>query len=283
MLSTLKTGRHTVRGLSLGGVYTSLMVPELGAMFDVGVAPRSFAGAKRLFLSHGHADHVGALMSFLGLRALMGHQKPLEVFMPAEICEQVQTLLAAAAPLQRYALEIDPRPMEPGQEIAISKSLSVRSFRTFHPVPSLGYLFVRRVDKLKPAFADLPGPEIGRRRKAGEDLFDRVERLELAYATDTLAQVLDSQPALYEVPTLILECTFLDQRKSLEASRKGCHIHLDELIERAERFRNQALVLMHFSQLYKPAEVPEILAKRCPAELHARIRALVPKGNVWPG
>ena len=38
---------------------------------------------------------------------------------------------------------------------------------------------------------DLPGPEIGRRRKAGEPLFYTHEALELAYATATLPEVLD--------------------------------------------------------------------------------------------
>jgi ribonuclease Z len=95
--------------------------------------------------------------------------------------------------------------------------------------------------------------------------------------------VLDNNPELYESKVLVLECTFLDERKSLEASRAGCHIHLDEILERAEQFKNETLVLMHFSQLYKPREVEEILNRRCPEALRQRIVPFLPPVNRWPG
>jgi ribonuclease Z len=262
VLTTIQAGAYTIRGISVGGVYTSLLVPELDAMLDVGISPRSFCGSRQLFLSHGHVDHAGGLPSLLGIRALMSCHTTLRVFMPAAIVPQMRAVLEAMAGLQRYPLDIEAVAMEPGQVERLRGDLWVRAFRTFHPVPSLGYQFFRRVQKLRPEFSDLPGPEIARRRRAGDDLFSEVERLEVAYATDTLAQVLDNEPNLLRSKVLILECTFLDQRKSLEAARAGCHIHLDELIERAETFHNDHLVLMHFSQIYKPQQVPELLRER---------------------
>jgi ribonuclease Z len=82
---------------------------------------------------------------------------------------------------------------------------------------------------------------------------------------------------------LIVECTFLDERKTLEAARSGCHIHLDELIERADRFANEHVVLMHFSQLYHPGEVAQILDRRVPPALRAKIIPFVPDTPNWPG
>jgi ribonuclease Z len=142
---------------------------------------------------------------------------------------------------------------------------------------------VQRIEKLRPEFRKLTGSEIGARRRAGDDLFNQIDRPELAYATDTLAKVLDRESAILEAKVLILECTFLDERKSIEATHAGCHIHLDELIERADTFANNALVLMHFSQIYKPAAVHEILAERCPASLRERIVAFAPADGDWPG
>jgi len=72
-------------------------------------------------------------------------------------------------------------------------------------------------------------------------------------------------------------------RKSIETARAGCHIHLDEILERADRFQNQHLVLMHLSQLYRPEEVPRILDARVPAELRARIVPFAPARGDWPG
>lgn len=283
MLTKVAAGAYTIRGISLGGVYTSLQVPELRLMFDVGLAPRSFAGSDYLFLSHAHADHIGALTTWLGFRALSGKTSPPRVFMPAEIVAEVEAALIHMTTLQRYDLSVDAVPMMPGDEHPLHADLSVRAFRTHHPVPSLGYQLLRRKKKLKAEFRDLPGPEIGQRRQAGEDLFDEVSSLELAYATDTLAEVLDRTPSLLESRVLILECTFLDDRKSRADSRAGCHIHLDDLLERADRFHNEKLVLMHFSQLYQPAEVHEILKKRCPPTMYDRLVTFAPKRGPWPG
>ena len=276
-------GPYTIRGISVGGVYTSLAVPELGLVFDAGASPRSAGGIDTILLSHGHADHVGALPALLGIRALHGKTRPPRVVMPAEIVDDLGAALAALSRLQRWPLAIEAIGMLPGDELELRGDLRVRAVRTFHPVPSLGYMIVRRVARLKPELVGLTGPEIAARRRAGEEVSAYDDRLELAYATDTLVSALDHAPELYKARVLIVECTFLDQRKSLEATRAGCHIHLDELCERADLFENEHVVLMHFSQLYRPDEIPRILASRVPPKLRARIIPFMPADGHWPG
>jgi ribonuclease Z len=283
MLTEVRAGDFTIRGMSLGGIYTAMHVPELGLALDAGWPLRAAASARRMLLSHGHVDHSGALPAMLGVRALFGIQKPLTLHAPAEIAEPLAASLAAQSVMQRYELAVELIPMKPGDEVAITGDLSVRAFRTYHPVPSLGYTMVRKVSKLKAELRGLSGPEIAARRRAGEEVAEHCDRLELAYATDTLAVVLDREPSLYQCRVLVLECTFLDGRKSLADARAGCHIHLDELIERADQFQNEAIVLMHFSQLYRPDEVREILHRRLPDSLRGRVHAFAPRMSEWPG
>jgi ribonuclease Z len=283
VLTTVTAGPFTVRGVSVGGVYTSLQVPELGVVFDAGIPLRSFGGADTLVLSHGHADHVGGLAALLGIRALHGKVAPPRVIMPVEIVEDLTAGLGAMSKLQRFPLAIDAIGVAPGDELELRGDLRIRAVRTFHPVPSLGYVVSRRVSRLRPDLVGLPGPEIAARRRAGEEVAVYTERSELAYATDTLVSVLDHSPELCKTRVLVIECTFLDERKSLAAARAGCHIHLDELVERAALFENEHIVLMHFSQLYTPGEITGILDKRVPAELRARIVPFVPHASMWPG
>lgn len=283
MLTTVAAGPYSVRGISVGGVYTSLAVPELGIVFDAGASPRSSCAIDTILLSHGHADHIGALPAFLGIRALVGKTRPPRVVMPAEILDDLTAALAALSRLQRFPLEIEPIGMLPGDEIALHRDLRVRAVRTFHPVPSLAYVIVRRVSKLRPELQGLTGPQIAARRRSGEEVAEHEDRLELAYATDTLASVLDHAPELLAARTLIMECTFLDDRKPLDAARAGCHIHLDEVIERADSFANDRIVFMHFSQLYRPDEIAGILDARLPAELRRRVIPFIPSGAHWPG
>ena len=283
MLTTVTAGPYTIRGVSVGGVYTSLSVPELGLVLDAGIPARSFGGIDTILLSHGHADHVGALPALLGIRALHGKTRPPRVVMPAEIVADLTAALAALSKLQRFPLEIEAIGMNPGDEIELRGDLRVRAVRTFHPVPSLAYVIVRRVAKLRSEFHGLSGPEIAARRRAGEAMLDHEDRLELAYATDTLVSALDRAPDLYAARVLIVECTFLDSRKSLEAARAGCHIHLDEVIERADKFANEHVVVMHCSQLYRPDEVDAILDAKVPTSLRRRMIAFVPQAGPWPG
>jgi ribonuclease Z len=173
--------------------------------------------------------------------------------------------------------------MSPGDELALRPDLHVRAVRTFHPVPSLGYLLVRRVAKLRPELHGLTGPEIAARRRSGEEVTELDERLELAYATDTLISVLDHSPELLRARVLVMECTFLDDRKSVEAARAGCHIHLDEVLDRADRFENEHIVMMHLSQLYRTDEIAAILDRRVPPALRKRIIPFVPADGHWPG
>ncbi|MDB4989631.1 MAG: ribonuclease [Myxococcaceae bacterium] len=278
----LTVGPYTVRGISVGGVYTTLQVPELGVLLDVGLPLRAYCASDRIFISHGHVDHIGGLMGLLGVRGMMNKAAPPRVFVPAEIAEPLADMLAAGSRMQRFAFDVELAPMNPGDELLIANTLWVRAFRTHHPVPSLGYQFFRRVPKLKQEYLGLAGPEIARRKQAGEALFSSEDQLELCYATDTLVRVLETNPSMLHSRVLVLECTFYDERKSLADSRAGCHIHLDELLPIVEQFHNQHIVLMHTSQIYSPSEAREILLRRCPASFTDRVQQLLPTRGQWP-
>lgn len=283
MLTKIKlSASQTLVGVSVGGVYTSLCVPELDAVFDVGIAPRSFVGPRHLFLSHGHADHVGALPALLGVRGLARLPAPT-TFVPAEIVDDLRDGIDAFNRGQHRPMQVPFVALSPGDERPLYGDLHVRAFRTIHSVPSLGYQLFRKVEKLRKEWSHLRGDEIRKRREANESLFETVERCEVAYATDTCIDVLDQHPELYRADSLILECTFLDEKQDRDAARRKSHVHLDEIIERADRFQNKRLVLMHFSQLYAPSDVHRILRQRLPAPLLERTTAFAPPGGPWPG
>jgi ribonuclease Z len=169
-------------------------------------------------------------------------------------------MLRAFEKTQRYPLIDHLVPVESGARYPIGRDVWLEPFRTYHPVPSNGYIVGRSVRKLRDEFAGTPGSEIARLKREGVEI-DRLEDQRfLAVTGDTLPEVFDRTPALHEVDVLLTECTFLDGRKDLADARSGGHVHLDELLPRADLFRNRQLVLSHFSQIYTPPEVPALLA-----------------------
>ena len=67
---------------------------------------------------------------------------------------------------------------------------------------------------------------------------------------------------------LLIECSFLAPE---DRDRAGDyeHLHLEDFLERAELFQNEAIVLTHFSQRYRVEEIREVL-RRLPDALAAR-------------
>jgi len=255
----MKLGTLLVEGHSLGGVETAVHVPEARLAIDVGRGRQELVRCDHLALTHTHMDHAGGLPYLLALRMLYAMQPPT-VYVPAQMAGATEAMLRAWEAMQRYAFRSTIVPCEPGDRHAIGRGLYLEPFRTYHPVPSNGYTIVRDTKKLRDDLRGLDGPAIAALRASGETV-DRIEsRALLSVTGDTLPEVLDKQPHILESEALVLECTFLDARKSVADARAGGHVHIDELMPYAEAFRNKRLVLSHTSQIYKPDEVMPLLA-----------------------
>nr|WP_284666559.1 hypothetical protein [Myxococcus sp. SDU36] len=98
-----------------------------------------------------------------------------------------------------------------------------------------------------------------------------------------MSRVLDTEPSLFDSRVLILECTFVDASHSVQDAQAKAHLHLDELLARADQFRNEALVLMHFSQALPPDAVHATLRARLPPSLAERVRVFAPEAGRWFG
>src|SRR5262249_19094325 len=109
----------------------------------------------------------------------------------------------------------------------------------------------------------------------GKILEESVESLEVAFPGDTTIEVLEREEAVRKAKLLILEVTFLDDQVPVKKARAHGHVHLDEVVERADLFQNEAILFTHFSARYSREEIVEALDRRLPASLKARATALV--------
>jgi ribonuclease Z len=264
----------TIEGYSRAAVQSYWRIPELKLGFDLGGSPWSFMGTNTFFISHGHLDHMAALPVFVARRRMMKMEPPT-IYVPAEIHDQVWKMLNAWRQLDRGRMICNLVPASPGDEFELSRERVVTVFDTEHTVPSVGYVVWDRRWKLKDELVGTDEDEIRRRRLGGEEVTREVRVPLVCYCGDTAPGGLDNYEPVYQSRVLITEMTFYRPDHRKEKIHKFGHTHLDDIIERAERFENELIILAHFSTRYQENQVRREVQKRLPEILRERVELWV--------
>jgi ribonuclease Z len=262
----VKTLAHkdlSIEGYSRAAVQTYWRVPELKIGFDLGAQPWSFMATPTWFVSHTHLDHVAALPVYVARRRMMKMDPPT-IYLPAEAIEHVERILKLFTRLDRGRLPCRLLPIKPGDEIEISRELVVTVSETVHRIPSLGFVVWHRRRKLKAEYRHLAGEQIRDLRLGGTDVTEEVRTPRLAYLGDSAPGGLDNCPAMYQAEVLITELTFVAPSHRKEKIHKYGHMHLDDLMERRERFKNELIIASHFSTRYHTRQVRQHIERACP-------------------
>jgi ribonuclease Z len=260
----------TVEGYSRAAVQSYWRIPELKVGFDMGGSPWSFMGTPTYFITHGHLDHMAALPAYVARRRMM-KMAPPTIYVPQEIAESVERMLRAWQRLDRGRMLCELIPAVDGEEYELSREHVVTTFATRHTVPSLGYLVWERRKKLKPEYAGLTGDQIRDLRQAGTEVSAEMRIPLVCYTGDTAPAGLDACPAAFEARILITELTFFRPEHRKDKIHKFGHTHLDDILERADRFQNELIIFSHFSTRYHEDQIRKSVLKRLPESLRDRV------------
>ncbi len=264
-----------IEGVSTGGTETCVEVPAWRIAFDLGRCSPRTVSCPRVFFTHAHVDHTGAVALHVAQRDLKGMAPPTYV-VPPECQADFEALLEAWRRLERSRLPCDVVALAPGEELRLRRDLVVEAFRSQHRTPSNGYVVWEERKKLRERYAGLAGEEIARLRADGVEVTRTLRSPELVFTGDTQIEVLEEVPVVRRARRLVLECTFLDERVDVASAREKGHLHLDELVEKAELLGEvEAVLLCHFSSRYGREEVVNLLRERLPPGLWERVRVLV--------
>jgi ribonuclease Z len=264
-------GGLTVEGYSRAAVQTYWRIPELKIGFDLGAQPWDFMGTPTWFLTHTHLDHVAALPVYVARRRMM-RMEPPTLYVPAEAVEDVRRLLLIMQRLDRGRMICQLNGIKAGDEIELSRDHVITVFPTTHTIPSVGYVVWDRRFKLKEEYHGLPGDRIRDLRLSGVAVTREVRVPLLAYTGDTSPGGLDAYPPVYQAKILITELSFIRANHRREKIHKFGHMHLDDFVERANRFQNELIICSHFSTRYHPQEVIRLVESKLPAGLRERIK-----------
>jgi ribonuclease Z len=268
---THQHGGLTIEGYSRAAVQSYWRIPELKIGFDLGAQPWDFMGTPTWLVTHTHLDHVAALPVYIARRRMMKMEPPT-IYLPAEAMEDVRRLLLVMQRLDRGRMVCQLHGVKPGDEIELSRENVVTAFATTHTIPSLGYLVWDRRNKLKEEYHGLPGEKIRDLRLSGVPVTREVRTPILAYTGDTSPGGLDNFPEVYRAKILITELSFIRPNHRREKIHKFGHMHLDDFLERADRFQNELIICAHFSTRYHPQEVRRYLDGKLPPGLRERVK-----------
>ena len=269
----------TLIGQSIAGCRSCITIPEFGMVFDYGLNPLVATLQPMVAITHGHADHMGAL-HFHAFERRMHRMGDPTYLMPLECMENFNAAYESYKKLNRHGKIFVSKTymIEPINRRELNNDLSkqvaikapkgkyiVKAFATPHTVPSVGYIVYDVRKKLLPQYQSLTGKEIGKLVKTGVEVSKTVEIPIFGYTGDTKIEGILGNPEFLECEVLMTECSYIgkedDEEDTVAKCRARGHIHMDEIRKNAEKFKNTYLILCHFSRRYKKLEIQSKVEK----------------------
>ena len=161
--------------------------------------------------------------------------------------------------------------VKPGDEIEHSREHVVTVFETKHTVPSVGYVVWERRHKLKPELIGKTQDEIRDIKLSGIEVSHEIRTPLVCYTGDTAPPGLDGCEAAFQARVLITEMTFFSPEHRRDKIHKFGHMHLDDILERADRFKNELIILSHFTTRNHDSMFRNLLDKSFPESLRSRV------------
>lgn len=283
--------QYVLTGRSRAAWHTSFVVPQLNLLLDAGLCVNRLR-PKHVFLTHGHSDHTLLAPAFvqrddppdvycpaamkrafndfvlantmLNLGGLWAADDEGAAACGFDVSEGVCVNGSGAGDRLRSPAEAaflnthHTHGVRDGDIVPLRRlqGITAAVFDCHHSVPCVGYVFSATTHRLRPEYADRPGPELKALRQRGEPITAPHTSPIFAFLGDTTAATLAAGPEWLRasIPVVITECSFLREDHRPHAVRTK-HTIWGDLEPVVRRWPATTFVLTHFSMRYTDADV----------------------------
>lgn len=257
-------------GLSLSGIRTAIAMPEFSLSFDVAQGYPYLIHLKKFFISHGHLDHSAGIPYIISQRA-MTSQAPGNFYMPESLVEPLTEIMNIWERIEKHQYQYNFIPLKADDVIPLSNKNYVKAFPTVHRVDSLGYTLFESNKKLKIDFKNASKEELVNAKRNGLEISEETHTPLVSFTGDTQIEFLFERDWITKSKILLIEATYLDDRKTRSQAKEWGHTHLDEIIENLDHIQAEKIVLIHISSRYPMHEVFNIIKQKIPVNHRDRI------------
>lgn len=262
--------KYKFHGMSLSGIRTAIAMPELSLSFDVAQGYPYLLNLKQYFISHGHLDHAAGIPYIISQKA-MNSVPPGKFYMPGSLVQPMDQIMKIWEKIENHQYNYEFIAVKADDEIPLNAQTYVKVFPTTHRIESYGYTVFEIHKKLKADYAGLSQDDIVNLRRQGHEVNDVHHIPVVSFTGDTQIEFLDSRPWVRQSKILLMESTYLDDRKSIEHARTWGHTHIDEILPRLKDISSEQIVLIHASSRYSDREALKLLNEKIPAEYRDRV------------
>ncbi|MGZ3768974.1 MAG: MBL fold metallo-hydrolase [Bdellovibrio sp.] len=262
--------KYKFQGLSLSGIRTAIAMQELSLCFDVAQGYPFLIPLKHFFISHGHLDHAAGIPYIISQRA-MNSLVPGKFYMPPSLVEPMDQIMKLWEKIENHQYQYEFVGVKGDDEISLNAQTFVKVFPTTHRVESNGYTLFEIHKKLKQEYQGFTKEQIVDLRRQGLEVNETHHIPAVTFTGDTQIEFLNSRDWIKKSKILILEATYLDERKTIEQARKWGHTHIDEIVPHLSEIESEKIVFIHASSRYSDKEAQKLLMKKIPSEYYDRV------------
>ena len=266
-----------IQGISIGGIQTCIHLPQFKLLFDIGTGYDHIIEVPKLLISHGHLDHSSGIAYYISQRNLK-RLMPAEIYVPPLFYEPLKEVLNLWSKIEGYNTVYNLTPLDYNKFYHLQGNNYFKAVKSVHRVPSNGYTIFEKTRKLKEEFQKLPSNKIAELKSKGIDMFYEYYIPLITFSGDTQIEFVINNECVRKSRILFLECTYIDKVRTIEQTREWGHIHLDEIVENVECFREvDKLYLIHFSPRYNSEKILKNLKDKLPIWLFEKTTPFISK------